>query len=123
MDSSNDSLSSVSGSGGTQGTTNDPQQDSSNASTLNGQTSNLQPSTSASDLLTSNSGIALSNNDVPSTTLRSTSSVAITPDPTTVKTVQHHGYNPFLLTVSVVLFIAAVVMFLSTTRTAKTTTK
>jgi hypothetical protein len=108
---------------GAQSTTQDPQTSPTSSTSLNGQTTNLQQGDSATSLLTSgNGGIPLQSNQVSATSLSSTTS---SPSQTAVTNTQpqHHGLNPVLLTISIVLFIAAVGLFISTSRSAKTTTQ
>jgi hypothetical protein len=107
---SSSTLSSQAG-GGTQASTQNPQTVPA-SNTLNGQSTNLQPSDTV-NLLTHGDGIPLGT---------TASSVSLSPV-TTANQATHHTFNPLLLSISIVLFVAAVVIFITTTRSAKNTTK
>lgn len=106
-------------SSGTQGSTQNPQA-STGISNLGTQASSLQTGTASSALSKSTAaGIRLQNNPLSGVTL--STAAASTPD--TTARAPHHSINPALLIIAVLLFVVAIGLFVSTTRSAKTTTK
>src|SRR5665213_1338151 len=110
-------LSTTTGSG-TQGTTQNPQTASQQSTTPANQTSNVQPS-APNTYLTNVGGVPLQPTGGESISLASTTATTTTPTKLTV----HHHPNGALLGFSGLLFVIAMVLFWSTSRTAKNTTK
>src|SRR5487761_1621130 len=96
--------------GGTQTTTQDPQ-NSTQASSL-GQSQNVQTGTAVS-LLDSHTGIPLNNTIVPTVSLSTGTPHTAPPMPPATS---HHGLNPVLLGLSLLLFVVAVALFWATSR-------
>ncbi|MEO8104889.1 MAG: hypothetical protein ABI602_00955 [Candidatus Saccharibacteria bacterium] len=102
--------------GGAQTTTENPQVATPGSQTQSSQA--VQPGTAAS-LLTSSSGIQLTNASVPLVSL--TTSTA--PAPSVVPpAATRHALNPVLSGLSVLLFIVAIALFVLTSKTSKKTT-
>jgi hypothetical protein len=94
-----------------QTTTQDPQTDS-------GQQGNLQPVNTSTSILSNVGGQQLENKVLPSAQLQATT---ISTQPDVPVNTAHH--NAGLTTISIILFVVAVVLFASTTRSSKSTTK
>jgi len=110
-------LSATTGSG-SQGTTQDPQTASQAPVIPANQSSSVQPS-APNSILTNVGGIPLQQTGGQSLSLAPSTTAATVATPQAV----HHHPNSVLLGFSVLLFVVAIVLFWSTTRTAKTTTK
>lgn len=116
MDNTQQQLLTAPGSG-SQNATQDPQS-SPQALGLAAQTDTVQTGAPTS-LLVSQNGILLHSALVPTVNLDAS---ATTTSTTTVQAT-HHGPNPTLLGFAGLLFLIAIVLFWSTSRSAKTTTK
>lgn len=103
---------------GAQANTQNPQTSAQN-SLANQNGSGIQRGTAAS-VLTSKDGVTLNNVNV--TTLKLTSTTGATNAATTTPANQHN-INPVFLGFSLLLFVVAIVLFIKTASTEKTTTK
>ena len=100
----------------TQGTTQNPQAASA-GTTSAAQTSAIQPTTTTS-LLNGGNGIVLNGSTLPSVTLGTTTASTQAP----ITPVAKHHINPVLGSLAVFLFVAAIVLFYLTSKSAKNTT-
>jgi len=114
----NSSLTATSGSG-SQTTTQSPQSVGDAATTT--RSTSLQPGT-ASNLLTSQNGVALQPTPLSTVSLNPATQTATTQNAATAQPTAHHS-NPVLLVLCVLFLAAAVVMFWITSRSAKNTTE
>src|SRR5579871_2048427 len=104
---------------GLQSSTQSPQTSTQSTLASGNQSQSVQSGTAAS-LLTTSKGIPLSATAVPSVGLSADRS---TTQSAAGQAAAHHGLNPVLAGLSGLLCLVAVVLFISTFRTAKNTTK
>ena len=106
---------------GTQTTTGTPQTVGSAPNNSAAKAGSVQPGT-ATSLLTSKQGVSLSNTPVTTVNLNGAQTTAATSAQTPNNTATSRDVNPVALGFCGLLFVAAVVLFLVTSRSAKNTT-